>query len=334
MAIAGAGYAAVVHALAARNTGLKVTAVASAGGRSARHLAGEVDARRVRSEDLPAGADVLVVATPPDTHVDLALRGLRAGASVLVEKPLAPTLAEADRLVEAAAALPPGQRIRCAENLLHAPVLRSALERRADLGRLDHLSLRAVQPAPDWGHFTRPLTTGGVLFDLGPHPLAVALALAAEEPVAVAASLESTRSDGADDHAEVRLRFGSGLVATCEVSWRDEQVCWDAQASSDAGVLRLELLPEVLLEANGEPVDLPARHRVDDPRLEQLGYADQLADLVAGDDTGQTVVEARTILEIICSAYASAGRNGNEVPVPFTGDRSATPLQLWRVGPD
>ena len=332
VALAGAGYVAVVHALAAQAAGMRVRSVASAGGSSARHLAGSLDARRCRPEDLPDGASLLVVATPPDSHVELALQGLRAGANVLVEKPLAPTLAGADRLVTAAEqATEAGPRVRCAENLLHAPLWRAAVERRPALGTLSHLSLHTLQPPPDWGHFQRPLTNGGVLFDLGPHPIAIALGLAAEEPVAVAAELSSTRPDGADDHAELRLRFRSGLVASLVVSWRGDEVLWDAQAASGAGVLRLELLPELLLEADGEPVTVPSRYEVPDPRIEQLGYVDQLLALAGEDDAaGQTVHAARQVLEVIVAAYSSAGRGGDEVGLPFDGDRSATPLQLWR----
>ncbi len=327
MALGGAGYIAVVHALAAQAAGLRVRAVASAGGSSARHLAGELDARRCRPEDLPAGAEVLVVASPPDSHLELALRGLAAGTRVLVEKPLTPTLAEADRLVEAADR--PGAVLRGAENLLHAPVWHALTDRRSRLGTLSHLSVRTLQPPPDWGHFTRPLTSGGVLFDLGPHPIALALAAADEPAVAVHAQLSSARDDGADDDARVQLRFASGLVATLQVSWSAPEVVWDLQAASEDGVLRLELLPEVLLEHDGEPVEVPVRHRVPDPRLEQLGYVDQLLDLVSAQPAGQTAADARTVLEVICAAYRSAG-TGDEVALPFSGDRTRTPMQLWR----
>lgn len=326
MALGGAGYIAVVHALAAQAARMRVRAVASAGGSSARHLAGELDARRCRPEELPAGAEVLVVATPPDAHVELALQGLRAGARVLVEKPIAPTLAGADRLVEAASR--PGAVLLGAENLLHAPVWRALRERRDRLGTLSHLSLRTLQPPPDWGHFTRPLEAGGVLFDLGPHPIALALAAAGESPVAVRAKLSSGRDDGADDDARLQLRFASGLVATLQVSWSAPDVVWDLQAASDRGVLRLELLPEVVLEHDGEPVEVPMRHRVPDPRLEQLGYVDQLLDVVADEPVGQRADAARDVLEVICAAYRSAG-TGDEEPLPFTGDRDRTPMQLW-----
>lgn len=328
VALGGAGYIAVVHALAAQAAGMRVRAVASQGGSSARHLAGELDARRCRTEELPAGADVLVVATPPDAHVPLALQGIAAGARVLVEKPIATTLRDADRLADAARGS--SAVLRCGENLLHAPAWRAFGQRRRALGTLSHLSVRTLQPPPDWGHFARPLTAGGVLFDLGPHPIALALGAAAEPPVGVRADLSSTRDDGADDHARVELAFASGLVSTLTVSWTAPEVAWDLQAASDTGVLRLELLPEVLLEHDGEPVALAARHQVPDPRVEQFGYVDQLLDLVAEDPAGQTVEQARDVLEVICAAYASAGAGGELVALPFTGDRDATPMQLWR----
>lgn len=330
IAIAGAGYIAVVHALAARAAGIPIRAIASAGGSSARHLAGGLDVRRCRPEELPAGAEVLVVATPPDSHVALALQGLAAGATVLVEKPLATTLADADRLVAAADALQGGRHLLVGENLLHAPVVVAALEHRDQVGPLSHLSVRTVQPAPDWGHFLQPLTVGGVLYDLGPHAVALALALAGSEPVSVSAELVSDRGDGADDQALVRLRHASGLVTTITVSWRGEQASWDAQAASDSGVLRLELLPEALLEVDGVEVPVPSTREVPDPRIEHLGYVDQLLDVVAPVPVGQTAAEARHVLEVIVAAYASAGADGAEVPLPFRGDRSATPMELWR----
>jgi len=345
VAIAGAGAMGVTHALAARSAGMVVTAVASAGRSSARHLAGQIDARPCRAEDLPAGADLLVVATPPESHVDLAIAGLAGGAVVLVEKPIAHTLADGDRLASAVAERP-GRPVSVAENLLHAPPVRLALQRRSAIGRLDHLSLRTVQAPPTWGHFTRPLLSGGVLFDLGPHALAVALALADDAPVAVSASLGSSRPDGVDDEAQVTVEFAGGLTATLEVSWTADQPQWGAQAASASGVVRIELIPEVLVEHDGDAVEVVDRWTTVDPRLERLGYVDQLIDTMraagAGGDKphdigseasptpGQTVADAIEVLELITAAYASAGDGGRSISIPFTGDRTLTPLAHWR----
>jgi predicted dehydrogenase len=328
VALAGAGSIAVVHALAAPLAGLRVSAVASAGGTSARHLAGELDARRVHPDHLPAGADVLVVATPPASHATVALQGLSAGAVVLVEKPMTTTLAEADRLVEAASR--PASVLRVAENLLAAPAWQEVRRRRPP-GVPTHLSARAVQQPPTWGHFRGPLSAGGALFDLGPHPLALVLELAGSEPVGVAATLTSTRGDGADDRAAVSLRFAGDLTADVEVSWAAAEAEWSLQAAWPDGVVRWELVPRVALEVDGDPVALaPTPAGVADARLVELGYVQQLRDVAGDPAAGQTAEQARSVLEVICAAYASAGAGGAEVPLPFTGDRSARPMELWR----
>ena len=38
----------------------------------------------------------------------------------------------------------------------------------------------------------------------------------------------------------------------------------------------------------------------------------------------------RVVLDVVCAAYASAGAGGTEVPLPFSGRRDRTPLELWR----
>jgi len=341
IALAGAGAIAVVHALAAPSAGCRVVAVASEGGVSARRLAGELDdqhshaVRRVSVEELPAAADLLVVATPPVHHAELALQGLAAGADVLVEKPFTTTLADADRLVDAARQAG-GPFLRCAENLLHAPFWTAMASHRSEMGRLQHLSVRTMQPPPTWGHFSRPLTAGGVLFDLGPHALALVMELAAEPVVGVAAALTSGRDDGADDDASVRLRFASGLEATVEVSWTAPDTEWSLQAASADSVVRVELSPTLRLEIDGDAIPIPDRITgLVDPALERMGYVDQLRDMAAGvrgarPAGGQTPEAARAVLEVICAAYTSAGAGGTEVPLPFGGDRASTPMQLWR----
>jgi hypothetical protein len=106
------------------------------------------------------------------------------------------------------------------------------------------------------------------------------------------------------------------------------------QAAADDGVVRLELYPDVVVEADGEPVDLPpVRADAADPALDRFGYIDQLADLAAGGPAGQTADAARVVLDVICAAYASAGTGGAEMTLPFEGDRTRTPMQLWRAGP-
>jgi myo-inositol 2-dehydrogenase / D-chiro-inositol 1-dehydrogenase len=320
------------HSLAAAIVGAPVVAVASRTLASAERVAGPARARVVPYEELPAGADVVVVATPPQRHVDDALAALRAGAAVVLEKPLCTTLAGADALVEAA-----GARLLYAENLAYAPVVQAMLGLVGRLGPLTNLEVRALQGRPTWGGFLTEAWGGGALFDLGVHPLAVALLLARPaRVVSVRASLGGADDHPTDEHAEVSLTFDSGLVGSVVSSWRAGPTPhWDAQAASATGVLRAQLLPDSELEVDGSPVLLPA---VTAPvaAIEQYGYVGQLrsflADLAAARTPFMDVRFGRTVLDVVCAAYASAGAGGEAVTVPFAGRRDLTPLQLWKAG--
>ncbi|CAM3839677.1 Gfo/Idh/MocA family protein [Isoptericola cucumis] len=108
--IVGTGGIARAHADAYQRFGQECAVVAlcdTAPGRAAalRAERGLDDARvytdaaeMLRAEDL----DLVSVATPPSTHATLAVAALRAGADVLVEKPMAPSLEECDAMIAAA----------------------------------------------------------------------------------------------------------------------------------------------------------------------------------------------------------------------------------------
>jgi predicted dehydrogenase len=331
VAIAGAGVAGRLHAAAAaESSGISIRQIVSRTAEGAAALGSEVGCDHGTLAELTRRTEVVVVATPPESHLEVALGAIESGQAVLVEKPLCATLDEADRLV--AATDTAGAVVGYAENLLFAPAVDVALTRRKDLGPLRHLSARSEQPPPEWGHFLEPLQAGGVLFDLGPHAIALLLAFAGPaEPVGVSAELSSTRSDGADDHAVVSLRFSDETVGEATISWRAPGPTWDLQAASDAGVVLLGLIPEVVVEVHGEDVTPPST----DGLIVDLGYRDQIQGFggaLAG--RGGRVCPlgfGRRVLEIICAAYLAAGR-GTEVPLPYDGPRDRTPLSLWRDG--
>ncbi len=338
VALCGAGWISMAHAAACQHLGLQLTAVASRTPERAAKLAGTFGAAAVSYDALPDGAQVVVVATPPQCHADDAVRMLDAGAAVLLEKPLCRTLAEADRIVEAAARNQ--GRLLYAENLAYAPVIQRMISLVPEIGALTHLEVRSLQGLPTWGDFTSDEWGGGALFDLGVHPVAVALLLANAAglglPVAVSAALRGGQGHQSDEHAEVALRYRSGLVAKVVSSWQspDHQL-WDAQIAGQSGVLRADIIPTQSLEHNGNPVPLPTS-TAPIPALEQLGYAAQLQalvdDVAAGREPIMSAAFGRQVLQVVLAAYASAGRRGDEVELPFTGPPDLTPLQLWRHG--
>src|SRR4051794_8284788 len=159
--------------------------------------------------DFPAlmmAADALVIAAPAETHHALAVAALRAGKHVLVEKPIAATLAQADELAALAAdrrlVLQVGHQERFSaafaamEGQLTAP-----------------LYVEATRIAP----FKLRGTDVSVILDLMIHDLDLILSL-------VASPIESVDAVGAavaSDHADIanaRVRFRNGAVATITAS--------------------------------------------------------------------------------------------------------------------
>jgi len=333
LAFAGAGTISVVHAMAAAGVKAEIVAVASRTSERATEWAGQVGAQVVAFEDLPAGADAVVVCTPPDRHAADALQALGAGAVVLVEKPLATTLAEADAIVEA------GGQVVYAENLAFSPLVVATNELVRGIGAPNFIEIRQLSPRPSWGEFLDPPRGGGVLFDLGSHAVALALLLAgADAPVAVEAKLSHSADIEVDDAAEVFITFASGMRARIETNWTNPHAVWDIQVSSDRGVVRTELMPQPGIEHNGEPVALAPLGDVVDPHLEQLGYVDQmltLRDVVGGAPSPIDARFGRRVLDVLSAAYAAANTPGSSVPLPFAGPRNRTPHQLWSdtVGP-
>jgi predicted dehydrogenase len=173
-------------------------------------LTGELD------EVLADGSlDAVALATPVPSHAETAVRVLEAGKHCFVEKPLAQSVADAERVVATAEA---AGRVLMVGHLLeyHPGVQRlKQLVDSRELGdriyyiygnRLNLGKLRADENA---------------LWSLGAHDVSVVLYLADEEPWEVVAHGESYVQDGVEDVVFCFLRFPSGLSAHLHLSWLD-----------------------------------------------------------------------------------------------------------------
>jgi myo-inositol 2-dehydrogenase / D-chiro-inositol 1-dehydrogenase len=108
VALVGAGRMGAFHAetLARRLPGVRLAAVADAAPGAAERLAGELGADRAYTDaaqlwDDPA-VDAVVIASPARSHADLVVAAAAAGRHVFCEKPMAVTLPDADRAIDAA----------------------------------------------------------------------------------------------------------------------------------------------------------------------------------------------------------------------------------------
>lgn len=156
----------------------------------------------------------VALATSVPTHAELAIRVLEAGRDCFVEKPLARTAADAERVVEAAR---DSDRVLMVGHLLeyHPGIERLAeLASSGELGEVRYLYGNRL-------NLGKARAEENALWSLGAHDVSVLLHLAGEEPDEVSARGESYLRRGVEDVVFCYLRFPSGLAAHLHLSWLD-----------------------------------------------------------------------------------------------------------------
>ena len=166
-----------------------------------------------------ADVDAVVVATPPSTHVDIALTAIRAGKHVLVEKPLALTSAGARTLERAAADV--GVHLMVGHTFEYNPAVRKLREivRSQELGDLYYIDSARL----NLGLYQNDVN---VIFDLAPHDISIINYVLGRRPVAAATWASRHAHPRFEDVAYLRLFYddsldGGGLSANIHVSWLD-----------------------------------------------------------------------------------------------------------------
>jgi predicted dehydrogenase len=222
--IVGAGLIAGEHLAAyAATPGVRVVAVADPVADKAARLAARAGADDVAGLDelLVLGLDVVSICTPPASHADLTVRALEAGLSVLCEKPMARSLADAQRMVAAARTatglLMIGQVSRFEPDHVQA---KNLIESGA-LGQVQMMSHSMTTSMPGWsegGWLTDPTLSGGPLVDLAVHSFDF-LAWAAESNAVRVQAVGRDTPAGPNTYALVTVRYASGAMALVESSW-------------------------------------------------------------------------------------------------------------------
>jgi len=206
-------HAPVIHAV----PGLRLAAIVQRSGNGAAEL--YPDARIVRSvDDLLAISQIqlVVIATPNDTHYPIARQCLAAGRDVVVDKPLTPTLEEALELVKFSQER--GRLLTVYQNRRYDGDFQAVQQIIAGgkLGRLvrfesNYDRFRPQLKANAWRERSGPGT--GILFDLAPHLIDHALLLFGL-PQAITADIRTEREHAvADDSFDLTLHYSGGLRA-------------------------------------------------------------------------------------------------------------------------
>jgi predicted dehydrogenase len=156
--------------------------------------------------------DAVAIATPVHTHFELAMRCLRAGKHVLVEKPLCHRSDLGEQLV--AEATRQNLVLMVDHTFIYTPAVRKIrqLIEGGELGELHYydsarINLGLVQADVN------------VLWDLAVHDLSIIQFLFPETPVSVSATGVSHIGGRPETIAYLTLHYASGLIAHCHVNW-------------------------------------------------------------------------------------------------------------------
>jgi predicted dehydrogenase len=270
--------------------------------------------------------DAVLVATPVETHFDIALAALQAGRHVLVEKPV--TTAAAQALILRDEAARRGLTLLVDHTFVYTGSVRKIGEivRRGDLGELYYYDSTRV----NLGLYRHDVN---VIWDLAVHDLSILDFIMEDEPVAVSASGTGHFQDGLEDQAHLTLFYPGRTVAHLNVNWlAPVKVRQALIGGSRRMIVYDDLEPSekvkvydrgVSLDEAANGVDMRISYRSGDMWAPQVGVKEALlteiehfADCIAQGASPITPIESgvRVVRALEC-AMASLRQRGHPVEI-------------------
>lgn len=290
--IIGAGAIAERHAVALRAAGARLVAVADPDPRRAAVFAepgaGTATYSNVDELLLHPGLDAVVIASPNDMHADQAVDALQAGLSVLVEIPVATSLAGAEAV--AAAAATAGRYAAVAHTLRFCAPYRRVRDMVDGGLRVRHVVARTLMlRQEDTGMGGRPRTwTDDMRWHHGAHTVDAALWLLAAGSASVAGTSGPIWSgNGRAMDAGLVLDTRSGALATVALSYHSRLATRDLTVIAEDVTLRIE--GPRLISADGVVVDFGSTEAMEHDGL--VRQDEDFVQAVADDRRPACVVE-------------------------------------------
>lgn len=293
-----------------------------------------------------SGCEVVDICLPNFLHAEAALKAAAAGKHIIIEKPLAVTLEEADIMI--AACKKAGVKLMYAEELCFAPKYERVrlLVNEGAVGKIYMLkqSEKHSGPHSDW-FYDINLSGGGVLMDMGCHAIEwFRWMLNNAKVVSVFASLNTVlhqHRTKAEDNSVVIIEFENGVTAVAENSWAKHGGMDDcSEVYGTGGVIYADLFmgnAAITYSKEGygyamEKADTTAgwSFTVFEEAFNQ-GYPQELKHFIECVQQDKTPLvtgeDGRAVLEIIYAAYASAAA-GKKMMLPFN-PVVEKPVDLW-----
>ena len=204
IAVVGCGYWGANHVRTLKTLGA-LQAVSDRNAAKAEGFAKDYDCRALDVEEVFSDADIdaIVLALPPQFHTEYAIKAIENGKDILVEKPIALTVPDAELAVAAAKA---AKRIFMVGHVLRFhPAFEKllALISAGELGQIKYIHSHRL----GLGKFH---TENDALWDLAPHDLSMILAITGTEPSEVRGE-GAALLDHLSDFAHLHMKFPNGI---------------------------------------------------------------------------------------------------------------------------
>lgn len=222
--VAGLGNMGRSHALAyATNPGFEIAALVN---RSDVELPAPLTRHAIRRSFSEALAEerpeLACIATYSDSHADYAVEAIEAGCHVFVEKPLATTVADAQRVVDAARAN--GRKLVIGYILRHHPSWMRLIAEARELGGpyVFRMNLNQQSSGATWETHRQLMKTTSPIVDCGVHYLDVMCQITDAKPVEVrgmGVRLSDEIDAGMYNYGHLQVLFEDGSVGWYEAGW-------------------------------------------------------------------------------------------------------------------
>jgi Predicted dehydrogenases and related proteins len=194
--------------------------------------------------------EAVTIAVPTESHHRAVMEALAAGCHVMVEKPIAATLAEADEMVAAAKS---ANRVLAVGHIERYNPAVLELKRRLDDGQLG----KAYEfDAQRLGPFPQRIRDVGVVIDLATHDLDLMRFLTGSEIVRVYAETRRKVHTTREDMVSGLLRLADGSVGLLQINWLTPTKIRQMTVTGERGMFRADYLTQDLyFHENAEAAD-------------------------------------------------------------------------------
>ena len=289
----------------------ELVAVSDANAKQAESVAEKIgvraytDYREMLAKEQP---EAVSIAVPTVMHEEVGIVALEAGAHVLMEKPIAATIEEGQRLIEKAKSV--GRQLMVGHIVRFNPAIQALKQKLAagELGRIFQVFCRRAGPFP-----SRILDVG-VVVDLAPHDVDLMRFLTGADPVRVYAETEQRLHTNHEDLLWGVLRFADGITGSLEINWLTPTKVRETLVLGERGMFRVDdLMQDLYFFENAQAKDV------------QWTTLQTLKGVTEGSMTRFAIPRFEP-LKAELQAFLKAIQDGN--PVPVSGEDGLAALKI------